>query len=39
MYVDSDIVNKHVRQAHENIIRAFEASITDQLCHLFELED
>lgn len=36
--VDDNIVKKQAEQAHENIVGAFEDSITDQLRNLFELE-
>jgi uncharacterized protein (TIGR04255 family) len=36
--VDDRVVKKVAEQAHENIVDAFEASITDRLRNLFELE-
>lgn len=36
--VDTKVVKKLVEQAHENIVEAFEASITNRLRDLFELE-
>ncbi len=37
--IDDNIVKIQVEQAHENIVVAFEDSITDQLRSLFEPED